>query len=89
VCKYLKGYDTEKLIEVGQFLGLYRSELKLSTKKELLGDLVSSWLKMEGQVGELSGDPTWRSLAKALLEADLTGTSKNIQKDYNFTLPPK
>jgi hypothetical protein len=83
---YLKGYGTEKLIEVGQLLGLDRSELKLSDKKELLGDLIDSWLRREGRVVEESGDPTWRSLAKALLEAGLTGTSLDIQKDFNFTL---
>jgi hypothetical protein len=86
VRRYLRGIRYEKLVEVGQLLGLYRSELLLSTKRDLLGDLIDSWLRREGRVVEESGDPTWRSLAKALLESGLTGTSLDIQKDFNFTL---
>lgn len=83
---YLKEVGTEKLIQVGQLLGLDRMELKRCTAKELPGDLITWWIRRDCLVVEESGDPTWRSLAKALLEANLTGTSLDIQKHFHFSL---
>lgn len=83
---YLQVIGTEKLIQLGQILGLNRMEMKRSTAKELPGDLITSWMQRECRVMEESGEPTWRSLAKALLEANLTGISLDIQKDFKFSL---
>ena len=88
VYKYLQNIETEKLILLGMFLGLSQVELKRCTAKELLRDLITWWMEKRHRVKEESGEPTWRSLAKALQDecVGLTGTSQDIQKDFSFSL---
>ncbi len=83
---YLKDLKTEELIELGQTLGLKRANLLKSNPQSLAGDLIECWLRRDYRVLEESGEPTWHSLATALKKIDLTGISKNIQKDFNFSL---
>ena len=83
---YLQEIETVKLIELGQCLGLNRMRLKRSGSKELIGDLVTSWINRDDRVLEKSGLPTWRSLAKALQDVHMTGISEDIQRDFSFQL---
>ena len=86
VSEYLQDIGEEELLELGQTLGLDRMHLKRSSGKELIGDLVTYWIRRDYRVMEESGPPTWRSLAKAMLKVNLTGKSMDIQSRYNFTL---
>ena len=83
---YLQEIGTDKLIELGLTLGLSRMDLKRSHSKELVGDLVTNWIRRDNNVLDVSGAPTWRSLAKALLGVKLTGISLDIQRDFKFEL---
>ena len=86
VVGYLQEIGTDKLIDLGLTLGLSRMDLKRSLPKELVGDLVTSWIRRDNDVLDVSGAPTWRSLAKALLRVKLTGISLDIQRDFKFEL---
>ena len=83
---YLKEIDSEKLVELGQALGLDRMNLMRSNSKERIGDLVTYWIRRDDRVMEESGTPTWKSLAKALLKVHLTGISSDIQAQFKFNL---
>ena len=74
------------MIELGQTLGLERMALKRCGPQSLVGDLVERWIRRDHHVLEMSGDPTWRSLAKALKDIKMTGISMDIQNNFNFSL---
>ena len=83
---YLREIETCTLIELGQSLGLNRMRLKRLNPKELIGDLVASWIRRDDDVLKKSGLPTWRSLAKALQDVRMTGISQDIQNHFSFEL---
>ena len=82
----LQDIGYEKLLELGQALGLDRMHLKRSSGKELIGDLVTYWIRRDDRVMEESGAPTWRSLAEAMHKVKLTGKSMDIQSRFNFKI---
>ena len=83
---YLRDLTTEELIRLGQTLGLNRTTLQRSSPQSLAEDLIHCWTRGDYRVLEESGDPTWQSLARALRDAEFTGVSLRIQRDFNFTL---
>ncbi len=76
------------LIDLGEALGLGRMPmtLKRSSPDVLPGYLIGAWIRRDYEVLERTGEPTWRSLAKAMNEIGLTGISVDIQRDFNFSL---
>lgn len=89
VLHYLKEIgDVNALIELGQTLGLGRAPLTLreSSSQTLTGYLIDGWIRRDYNVLERTGEPTWRSLAKALVDIGMNGISRDIQKDHQFSL---
>ena len=86
VCQYVKDIDNNSVIELGQALGLNRMKLKRSSPRELVGEMVESWIRRDDDVLEVSGEPTWRNLSKALVKIGMNGIAQDIQKDFNFNL---
>ena len=54
----------------------------LKNMKHCPEDMVSAWLKREGQVMGVSGEPTWRRLIKALKSANQEDLAKGIEHEF-------
>lgn len=86
ITPYLKTIKTEDLVDLGAALGLNRVKLKNTHPNELVGELISSWIRKDNEVLSVSGEPTWRVLAKKLKEVGKNGVAQDIQKDIGFHL---
>ena len=75
VTQELKDLNQEELMVVGIKLGLYYSHLQ--NMKDLPADIVAAWLREDDVVTEVSGPPTWASLAEALCH---TGIASRIRE---------
>lgn len=46
-------------------------------------DVVAAWLRQEDNVMSKSGEPTWRSLVKALREVGQEGVARKIEQEHS------
>ncbi len=76
--------DKSDIFNLGLVLGLYQDRLKLveQNSTNFLDDVVSAWLRREGDVDKRGG-PRWSTLIKALQHRRLrqTGIAKTIAMD--------
>ena len=75
VTQELNDLNNEQLMKVGGALGLYHPHLE--RMKNLLPDMVASWLRKDDNVSQ---PPTWASLATALKAVGHTGVASGIRK---------
>ena len=75
VTKHLRQLSNLDLIGVGGALGLYYPHLR--KMNPLLEELVAAWLNREDNV---SGDPSWASLIKALRDINQPGIAQKIEE---------
>ena len=47
-------------------------------------DMVAAWLRQEDNVMSKSGEPTWRSLVKALREVRQEGVARKIEQQRSI-----
>ena len=81
----LKDLTENQLLLLGGALGLYWPNLK--KMKLLCQELVEAWLNGADNVLATSGQPTWKSLIKALEEIGQKGTADKISKCEYKLLP--
>ena len=81
----LRDLTENQLLDLGGALGLYWPNLKMM--KYLCKELVEAWLNGADNVLATSGQPTWRSLIKALDEIGQKGTADKISKCEYKLLP--
>ena len=80
ITKLIYDLPSGEVIKLGEALGL--GYPKLEKMKNLHHDMVAAWLRQEDDVIERCGDPTWKSLAKALNEIGQCGKAKKIHDSY-------
>ena len=85
VTKRLTDLTDKQLLLLGGTLGLRWPNLK--SMKMLCQDLVEAWLNRADNVLATSGQPTWRSLIKALDEIGQKGTADKMSKCEYKLLP--
>ena len=79
--------DEDHICTVGGALGLSYSKLRKMTKYP--DDMVAAWLRREDFVMSMSGEPTWRTLVKALRKVGQEGTARGIEEaESKQCLPP-
>ena len=84
VTQELKYLSDEGLRRVGGALGLNHPHLK--RMKDLPADIVASWLREDDNILEVSGSPTWASLAKALEDVGHTGVATRIREGESIVV---
>ena len=65
------------MINVGVRLGL--NHVTLDASSNFLTDMITAWLRKDGNVLKVSGKPTWASLCKALEECSHNGIAHDIR----------
>ena len=83
VATYLRPLMREIVDQVGGALGLVYPNLR--KMQRCPDDMVNAWLRKEDYVLTSSGDPTWRSLAKALSKEGQTGIAQRIEEEKSKT----
>ena len=79
VFQYLQNLNEDHISTVGGALGVSYSKLRKMTKYP--DDMVAAWLMREDYVLNVSGEPTWRSLVKALRIIGQEGIAKDIEEE--------
>ena len=75
---YLRKLDNRQIRCVGGALGLAYDTL--DKMKDLPEEMVAAWLRREDFVMSMSGEPTWRTLAKALRRVGQEGIARDIEQ---------
>ncbi len=78
VAPKLNSLDNEQLKKLGGALGLSSSLIRM---KNIDTGMPAAWLIRQDNVLNVSGNPTYRSLCKALVECGLNGTASDIRRD--------
>ena len=77
IAEHLKNLENNHIIAVGGALGLSSSKLRKMYKYP--DDMVAAWLRREDSVMSISGEPTWRTLVKALRKVGQEGIARDIE----------
>ena len=78
VSQCLQNLDKNHMNTLGGALGLSYGKLCKMTKYP--NEMVTAWLRKEDYVLSMSGEPTWRSLVKALRITRQEGIAQDIEK---------
>ena len=73
--------DNTTLYELGIELGLDITELIIVPTDQLPLELCERWLCGDDDVLQTSGNPTWISLIRALINIDLDGLADRIEQE--------
>ena len=76
----LEDLTPQQIHNLGLELGLHYPTLMKMPQTSIHGDMVHAWLIRSDDVQETSGEPSWRSLAKALLSQQFGGPVAIIRK---------
>ena len=78
--KMIEDLRPESIIRLGQELGLDFSKMKKMPITSIHSDMIHAWLMQYDNVPKQSGNPTWRSLAQALVEMKCWRVVKEISE---------
>ena len=76
----LRDLTPQQIKDLGLELGLYSNTLNKMPQTSIHGDMVQAWLIRCDDVLETSGNPSWRSLATALLNQGFGGPADTIRQ---------
>lgn len=78
ITRHLSNLNHEQLVSLGGELGLGYPNMQKMTP--LLPEMVGAWLLRQDRVLATSGNPSWASLAKALVNVHQEGLALEIKK---------
>ena len=76
----LEDLTPQQIHNLGLELGLHYPTLKKMPETSIHGDMVHAWLIRSDDVQDTSGEPSWRSLAKALQSQRIGGPVDTIRQ---------
>lgn len=81
ITQHLRQLNIEELRSLGVELGVCYSRLKNTSQESLLYDMVNAWLRRDDEVIKCSGEPSWKTLCKALEAKGHNGIASDIRKN--------